>query len=251
MRGLRSHLTYANVMVTLLAFIVLASGGAYAANTVFSSDIVNGEVKAVDIGAGQVAGAELAADAVGTHEIGSGQVRSADIGNGNVQSPDVLDDGLTGTDIAESTLQNIDAATIGGRQLREINFRVPFGTSPTVILDLAGLQITAECQNFGDVLDVKAFTTKDNASIFYFAATAMGGTDTDAIQSIGSDNVRYEDFDIGDQLQIDDVTPVNSIGWINYWAPDGSVVTAQIALMRFPQLPADRVCQLTGTAVGG
>jgi hypothetical protein len=41
-------LTYANVMVTLLTFVVLAGGAASAANTVFSSDIVNGEVKTLD-----------------------------------------------------------------------------------------------------------------------------------------------------------------------------------------------------------
>ena len=49
MRRIRSHLTYANVMVTLLAFVVLAGGTAFAANTVFSTDIVDGEVKAPTI----------------------------------------------------------------------------------------------------------------------------------------------------------------------------------------------------------
>ena len=36
-----------------------------------------------------------------------------------------------------------------------------------MVLDLAGLQITAECQNFGDILDVKAFTSKNDASMDY------------------------------------------------------------------------------------
>jgi hypothetical protein len=50
---LGSHLTYANVMVTLLAFIVLG-GGAYAAfhlprNSVRSKHIVNGQVKKRDL----------------------------------------------------------------------------------------------------------------------------------------------------------------------------------------------------------
>src|SRR3954452_13135621 len=52
---IRSHLTYANVMVTLLAFVILG-GGAYAAfqlpkNSVRSPNIVNGQVKKKDIGA--------------------------------------------------------------------------------------------------------------------------------------------------------------------------------------------------------
>ena len=47
MRKLRSRLTYANVMATLAFFIAVAGGTAYAANTIFSSDIVNGEVKSL------------------------------------------------------------------------------------------------------------------------------------------------------------------------------------------------------------
>ena len=50
---IRSHLTYANVMVTILAFVVLG-GGAYAAfqlprNSVKSGNIVNGQVKKQDL----------------------------------------------------------------------------------------------------------------------------------------------------------------------------------------------------------
>ena len=51
-RWIRSHLTYANVTVTILLFLVLGGGGAYAltgSNTVFSDDIVNGQVKTQDL----------------------------------------------------------------------------------------------------------------------------------------------------------------------------------------------------------
>ena len=55
MGRIRSSLTYANVMVTILAFVVLG-GGAYAAfhlprNSVRSRNIVNGQVKKQDLGA--------------------------------------------------------------------------------------------------------------------------------------------------------------------------------------------------------
>ena len=43
----------------LALFLVLTGGVAYAANTVFSSDIVNGEVKSVDIGDNQVQGVDV------------------------------------------------------------------------------------------------------------------------------------------------------------------------------------------------
>ncbi len=66
---MRRHLTYANVMVTLLAIGALTGGVAYAANTVFSSDIVNGEVKTRD----------LADSAVRTGKIANRQVTPVDL----------------------------------------------------------------------------------------------------------------------------------------------------------------------------
>ena len=56
---MRKHLSYANVMATLAFLIAVAGGTAYAANTVFSTDIVNGEVKSVDIGTNQVRSADV------------------------------------------------------------------------------------------------------------------------------------------------------------------------------------------------
>ena len=48
-RKLRPRSLY-DVLATLAFFGVLAGGTAYAANTVFSADIVNGEVKTADLG---------------------------------------------------------------------------------------------------------------------------------------------------------------------------------------------------------
>ncbi len=71
-KRLRRHLTYANVMVTLLTFVVLG-GGAYAISTKAPKNSVN----------------------------------SRAIKDGSVKSPDVKDDSLTGADIQEATLQGV------------------------------------------------------------------------------------------------------------------------------------------------
>ena len=73
-RSIWSSLSYANVVSTIALVAALGTGSAYAANTVFSTDIVDGEVKNADIGgnqvtttkikAGNVANSDLAADAV-------------------------------------------------------------------------------------------------------------------------------------------------------------------------------------------
>ena len=63
----------------LALFLVIAGGTAYAANTIGSADIINGQVKSVDIGDNQVQSAD---------------VRDDTLPNG----------GLTGADVRENTL---------------------------------------------------------------------------------------------------------------------------------------------------
>jgi hypothetical protein len=82
-RTLAAHLR-AQWMGALSLFLVIAGGTAYAANTVFSTDIVNGEVKTPD----------LASNAVGTGK--------------------VANNSLTGSDIVESSLGEVPSATLGG-----------------------------------------------------------------------------------------------------------------------------------------
>ena len=178
-------------------------------------------------------------------------MRDDTLPNGGLGGADIANDSLKGPDIAESTLENVNASTVRGLKVRKINFQVPDGTGPTTVLDLAGLQITAECQNFGDQLDVKAFTSKNDASVYYFAGFTSGADDTDEFRDIGSAGLTTGAFDIGDQIQIDNATPFsghNAIGTLNYSAPDGSVVVAHLA---FDELALGGGCALTGTAIGG
>jgi hypothetical protein len=113
MDGLRRHLTYSNVMVTILAFVVLGGGTAVAlegANTVFSDDIVNGEVQTADI-----------ADAA---------VIARKIAPGSVSSPKVLDDSLNPADIRDIGFLRAKTAELAsneGEQLFTVG-RVRLGT---------------------------------------------------------------------------------------------------------------------------
>ena len=70
MQRLRSRLTYANVMVTILAFVVLAGGTAFAAgklgkNTVGSKQLKKNAVTAAKIKNGAVTGAKIKLSSVG------------------------------------------------------------------------------------------------------------------------------------------------------------------------------------------
>jgi len=121
---LRSHLTYANAMSTLAVFLVLTGGVAYAANTVFSSDIVDNQVYSADVRddsltGGGLAAADLQANSVNGPEIRNNQVRSADVrddtlSGGGLTGADIANNTLGGNDVDESTLGQVPQALLGG-----------------------------------------------------------------------------------------------------------------------------------------
>ncbi len=113
MRKLRSRLTYANVMATLAFFIAVAGGTAYAANTIFSSDIVNGEVKSVDIGNGEVTAADLASDSVNGGKLRADSTASRHVVNNSLKSEDVLDGSIGSADITDQSVTGDDLAGTG------------------------------------------------------------------------------------------------------------------------------------------
>jgi hypothetical protein len=108
-RILLGRFTYANVMSTFAVFLVLTGGAAYAANTVFSTDIVDGEVK----------NADLANNSVTSTKIYNNSVTSADIRDDNVTSSEVLLDSLTSADLAADSVRaaEIDAGAVTNSEL--------------------------------------------------------------------------------------------------------------------------------------
>jgi hypothetical protein len=108
LRRIRSHLSYANVMATIAVFIALGGTGYAAHEQIFSSDIVDGEVRTPDIATDAVTQDKIRAGAVGRPEIGSAAVTSDKINAGAVNSSKVKDNDLTGDDILESSLGLIE-----------------------------------------------------------------------------------------------------------------------------------------------
>lgn len=108
-RHLLGRFTYANVMSTLAMFLVVGGGTAYAADTVFSADIVDGQVKTVDIGLGQVSPARLAL----------GAVTNARLANGAVDSAKVADESLTESDLGRDSVgaSEIGISAIGEEEM--------------------------------------------------------------------------------------------------------------------------------------
>ena len=88
--------------------LVLTGGVAYAANTIASEDIINGEVKTADLGNDAVNTAKIADGQVTEPDIGQAAVASAEIKNDAVTSPKVLNGTLLGGDVADNALKGAD-----------------------------------------------------------------------------------------------------------------------------------------------
>jgi hypothetical protein len=104
MRGMRGHLTYANVMSSIAAFMAI-SGVAWAAST-------------------------LPNNSVGTAQLKNNAVITTKIKNGVVTSLDARNDSFTGADIKEGTLGKVPSANSASTATNALNSLLLGGAGP-------------------------------------------------------------------------------------------------------------------------
>ena len=222
MSRISKHLSYANVVATLCLFLLLGAG-AHAAG--------------------------LAKNSVKSKHIKNAQVKTADLAGNAVDGSKVADNSLTGAEVNESTLAGVNAqtavtaqsaSTVGGMSVKKINFQVQTGTGKTAVLDFPGkFRLYAECQNFGDFLDVNA-ASFENSSILVIAAGRPDIAQVEARTRIG--------VNVGVEAQIDDVVGGNTRWFaLDFQTPSGFM--AHVDLQWWYNGLA--TCRLTGTALGG
>jgi hypothetical protein len=108
--------TFANVCSLLALTIAIGTGGAYAANTVFSTDIVDGEVKNADIAGnsitsnriypGSVTNTDIGADAVDGSKVFDASISAADLGFASVDSGEIATDAVNGSEVAANAIDS-------------------------------------------------------------------------------------------------------------------------------------------------
>ena len=166
---MRRRLTYANVMSSIAVFLALATGGAYAANTIRSEDIVDGEVKAADIANGTVGNLDLAPNAVGTGKVIDNNLAAADLAPAAVGSselaPDavgsseIAPDGVTGDDVDESSLGRVPEATTASSL--DGSSRAQLSTDGIIDLGFACNPTSGTYANCGNPFTFQLITTSD------------------------------------------------------------------------------------------
>ena len=166
MRSIRSHLTYANLISTLCLILILGGGVAYAANTVFSGDIVDNQVYSADVrndglSGGGLAAQDLQAGSVGTSEVlndtlSGGGLTASDLRSGSVGPSEAA--GLGPADIANAAsgsdsvnadkLDGLDSSGLVQGRGTLLSNRIVFlpGQEPRTLLEIPGLgRLFAQC----------------------------------------------------------------------------------------------------------
>ena len=101
---IRHGLTFANVCSFLALTIALGTGGAYAADTIGSSDIIDESIQSVDIKNGQVTYADIQPNTIGTVRIQNGGVATEDLKDNAVDGSKILDAAIANADIADGAV---------------------------------------------------------------------------------------------------------------------------------------------------
>lgn len=112
---------------------------------------------------------------VDKNDLAKNVVKSKNIAKGAVKSSDIKNDGVKGIDIDESSLAQVPSAAqansaanadaVGGVRVVAISAFLPDNTTPTPVLNVGGLTITATCVNGGNVDPLIATTSAANAFI--------------------------------------------------------------------------------------
>jgi hypothetical protein len=93
-----------DVFAVVGCLAALTTGTAYAANTVFSADIVDGEVKAVDLGGAAVTNSKLGPNSVGSGKIIDETIAAADIAPSAVTGSEILTSTIGADDLARNSV---------------------------------------------------------------------------------------------------------------------------------------------------
>ena len=194
LRTLRSKLTYPHVVSTIALFIALG-GGAYALdgqNRVNSGDVKNNTLtskdqkdgkgtKGVDVANNSLKGADVDESSLGKVPAAANADNAAHATNA---------DNATQAANATEADHAADAGTVNSVEIRGVRYRTDTTTSsPTEIMNLGGLTLTANC-TAGD-LSLVANTSTDNATL------SSSAIDT-ASDVVDANSVHANDFDSGD-----------------------------------------------------
>jgi hypothetical protein len=148
MRQVRSHLSFANVASAVALFLALSTGSAFAlsgANTVFTDDITDNEVRTADVRNDSLSGGGLAAA-----DLKSGSVGTAEVAANSLNGGDINESGL-GIIPNANQLDGVDSTGfLASGNVQKLIYETPAGaSSPTALATVGPVTIKGDCVDNG------------------------------------------------------------------------------------------------------
>jgi hypothetical protein len=183
---LRSRMTYANVASTLALLFAMGTGGAYAANTIGSSDVIDESLLAEDIKNGEVKTGEIKDGTIKDNDMSSSSIGTVSLKDGGVATADIADGAVAGAKLADGAVgpdELQDGAVTGAKVLDDSQAGGGLGPNDLATNSVAQAEIATdgvaatEVQNdsidSGEIVDF-GLTNQDVGVLF--AEVAAGAT---------------------------------------------------------------------------
>jgi hypothetical protein len=139
-RRIRRRLTFSNVCSFIALVVALGTGGAYAANTIGSDDIIDESIQNVDLGTNSVQATEVADNSIDTGEVIDDSLFAVDLAPDSVTSSELAANAVKTAEVAADSLTLADIAGAAANGAISLS-GIPNGRCTQVTFSIAGLQV--------------------------------------------------------------------------------------------------------------
>jgi len=232
---MRNHIR-SNVIGYVALFFALSSS-ALAANTVFSEDIVNGEVKTADLATVAVTGPKIRADAVINDKLADDAVTSTEILDGSVTGADVLDGEVANADLADGSVGtnkvqdgSVNSAKVlddsqAGGGLGPQDLQTNAVAQAEIATDgVAATEVQNDSIDAGEVVDFGL--TNQDVGVLFAEVSAAGVLDNSSGAGVTVTKIGTGTYEVDFARQISQCTAVTTIGPSGAGGADGEVNVA-------------------------
>jgi hypothetical protein len=227
LKRVASKLTYANVMVTILAFVVLAGGTAFAAGQLGKNTVGSKQLKK-----NAVTAAKIKNNAVTTAKIKNGAVSGAKI---NLGSLGTVPSATTAATAATAATAG-NANTVGGQTITKIFTKIPKGATAT-IATFGSFKLVAECS--AATGNVELFELISSAPSADLLGASVGNAGASSSVDIGADAVI--ELDNGNGIDND-----RGVASFTGALSDGTVINGMIGFNDTLTFNEEDVCSFYG-----
>jgi hypothetical protein len=210
MQGIRTRLTYANVIATLALFLALSGGVVYAAGTLGKN-----AVKSKNIAANAVKSRNLAKNAVKNKNLAKDAVTSAKVKAGTLTRADLAANTLSGLQVADVQAASIPNLGVEGTRGTAIpltgtaTFTPESGKSYELLLELKGNPIDADGPGFEPCFAGVSVLVNGHPVAFAGIFANAGGTPPFNVEPIGGTVVPIALQEAGQPQTLSAVTSFN------------------------------------------